>query len=59
MRDKNAYVILREYHHWEKDEEAKNTCLNLIEILIANEPQEGMENLKEVVIPEKFKMPES
>ncbi|KAK3751798.1 hypothetical protein QZH41_013257 [Actinostola sp. cb2023] len=59
MRDKNVYVILREFHNWEKDEEVSNVCLNLIEILISDEPEKGMENLKEVVIPEDFKIPES
>ncbi|EDO39914.1 predicted protein [Nematostella vectensis] len=55
MRDKNVYVILRELHNWEKDEIAQATCLKCIHILIGEEPEPGMENLREVVIPDNIK----
>lgn len=33
-RDKNAYIILRELHKWEKDKKALLACENLVDILI-------------------------
>lgn len=34
IREKNAYVILRELHKWEKDKKALLACENLVDILI-------------------------
>ncbi|KAL3270560.1 hypothetical protein HHI36_021097 [Cryptolaemus montrouzieri] len=34
IRDKNAYVILRELHTWEKDAAVLTACENLVDILI-------------------------
>lgn len=34
IRSKNAYVILREYHKWEKDREVLLVCENIVDILI-------------------------
>ena len=34
MREKNVYVILREYHKWEKDKNILLACENLVDILI-------------------------
>ncbi len=52
VKDKNAYVILRELHTWEKDPAARVSTENLIQVLIADDPEPGMENLNEVEIPE-------
>ena len=52
IKEKNAYVILRELHTWETDESNITVIENLISLLIADEPEPGMENLNEVVIPE-------
>jgi hypothetical protein len=52
---KNAYVILRELHKWEKDERAMNFLEKLVQLLIMDEPERGMENLHQVVIPEELK----
>ena len=52
LRDKNAYVILRELDKWEKDESVLKACRNVVHVLIADEPGSGMENLKDVDIPE-------
>lgn len=52
VREKNAYVILRELHRWEEEPQVGATCLKLIELLISDEPEAGMENLLEVQIPE-------
>jgi hypothetical protein len=45
-------VILRELYNWEKDKLVKETCLKVINILIAEEPEVGMDNLHEILIPE-------
>lgn len=34
FRDKNAYVILREFHKWEKETAVLLACENLVDILI-------------------------
>uniref|UniRef100_A0A0B6Z7H2 Protein HGH1 homolog n=1 Tax=Arion vulgaris TaxID=1028688 RepID=A0A0B6Z7H2_9EUPU len=58
VKDKNAYVILRELHKWEKNPAAKLACQKLCELLISDEPDEGMEDLHTVDVPahlaEKF-----
>ncbi|CAH2014470.1 unnamed protein product [Acanthoscelides obtectus] len=55
IRDKNTYVIMRELHKWEKDDEAKAACENLVDILIRTEEEIGHENLKEVDIPDDLR----
>ncbi|CAN9512054.1 unnamed protein product [Ophioblennius macclurei] len=52
LKDKNVYPIMREFHNWEKDVHVTATCEKLVEVLIGDEPEEGMENLLEVEIPE-------
>ena len=54
LRSKQTYLILREYHKWEEDQGVSKTCEKLIHMLIAEEPEEGMENLHEVDLPEDF-----
>ncbi|CAG5129569.1 unnamed protein product [Candidula unifasciata] len=58
VKEKNAYVILRELHKWEKDPKAKLACQKLCELLISDEPEQGMEDLHKVEVPghlvEKF-----
>lgn len=34
LREKNTYVILREYHKWEKNKNALLACENVVDILI-------------------------
>jgi len=34
MRDRNTYLILREFHKWEKDKTVLLACENVIDILI-------------------------
>ncbi|XP_012254258.2 protein HGH1 homolog [Athalia rosae] len=59
LRDKNAYVILREFHKWEKDRAVLLACENVIDILIKKEEEIGVDSLKGVNVPaeygEKFK----
>ncbi|XP_070572137.1 protein HGH1 homolog [Ptychodera flava] len=52
VKDKRAYVILRELDKQETDPEVSSVCHKLISLLISDEPEEGMENLNEVEIPE-------
>ncbi|GCB82176.1 hypothetical protein scyTo_0022876, partial [Scyliorhinus torazame] len=52
VKEKNAYVILREFHKWEKEPDVGAVCEKLIEVLISDEPEAGMENLLEVAIPQ-------
>ncbi|XP_041040644.1 protein HGH1 homolog isoform X3 [Carcharodon carcharias] len=54
VKEKNAYVILREFHKWEKEPDVSAACEKLIEVLISDEPEAGMENLLEVEIPEEM-----
>ena len=54
MRDKQVYVILRALDHWETDQAVKQCCLDLIGILISDDPDPGMENLDKVDIPPRI-----
>jgi len=51
VKDKNAYIILRELHKWEQIPANIVAIENLISVLICDEPEPGMENLNEIVIP--------
>ncbi|XP_055958054.1 protein HGH1 homolog [Patella vulgata] len=59
MKEKNVYVIMREFHKWETTAANNHAIQNVVDILIGDEPEEGMENLHLVDIPketeEKFK----
>lgn len=48
LREKQTYLIMRELHKWESDPNVKETCEQLVSILISDEPESGMENLHEV-----------
>lgn len=52
IKDKNAYVILRELHKWETNEDVETSILDLVQLFIGDDPEKGMENLDEVVIPD-------
>ncbi|XP_069847718.1 protein HGH1 homolog [Dipodomys merriami] len=52
VRDQGAYLILRELHGWEPEPEVQVACEKLIQVLIGDEPESGMENLLEVQVPE-------
>ncbi|KAJ6661495.1 hypothetical protein lerEdw1_014404 [Lerista edwardsae] len=51
VRERGAYVILRELHKWETDPSALAACEKLVQVLIGDEPEAGMENLLEVAVP--------
>ncbi|XP_022071937.2 protein HGH1 homolog [Acanthochromis polyacanthus] len=53
LKDKNVYPIMREFHRWEKDVHVAAACEKLVQVLIGDEPEAGMENLMEVEIPEE------
>ncbi|KAL5477998.1 hypothetical protein EMCRGX_G024871 [Ephydatia muelleri] len=52
LKEKQVYLIVRELHTQEKDEEVDDTCEKLVHMLISDEPPSEMDNLAEVVIPE-------
>ncbi|XP_055851936.1 protein HGH1 homolog [Episyrphus balteatus] len=58
LRAKGTYEILREYHKWEtkvnKDNEALLACENVVDILIRKEEEIGLDNLKDVEVPENM-----
>ncbi|XP_028303404.1 protein HGH1 homolog [Gouania willdenowi] len=51
LKEKNVYFIMREFDRWEKDVHVSAACEKLIQVLIGDEPEPGMENLMEVEIP--------
>uniref|UniRef100_A0A8C8VSV4 Protein HGH1 homolog n=1 Tax=Peromyscus maniculatus bairdii TaxID=230844 RepID=A0A8C8VSV4_PERMB len=52
IRDQGAYLILRELYNWEPEADVRIACEKLIQVLIGDEPEAGMENLLEVQVPE-------
>ncbi|XP_068578405.1 protein HGH1 homolog [Cebidichthys violaceus] len=52
LKDKSVYPIMREFHRWEKDVHVTAACEKLVQVLIGDEPERGMENLMDVDIPE-------
>ncbi|XP_013998224.1 protein HGH1 homolog isoform X1 [Salmo salar] len=52
LKARNVYAIMREFHNWEKELHVAAACEKLIQVLIGDEPEPGMENLLEVEIPE-------
>lgn len=52
VRKSNTYVILREYHKWEKDRKVLLACENVIDILIRTEDEIGRDNLQEIEVPQ-------
>ncbi|XP_045311589.1 protein HGH1 homolog isoform X1 [Leopardus geoffroyi] len=52
VRKQGAYLILRELHSWEPEPDVRVACEKLIQVLIGDEPEQGMENLLEVQVPE-------
>ncbi|XP_060099019.1 protein HGH1 homolog [Heteronotia binoei] len=53
VRERGTYFILRELHKQEADSGVLTACEKLIQVLIGEEPEAGMENLLEVEIPVK------
>lgn len=58
IRDRNTYLILREFHKWEKDRMVLLACENVIDILIRTEAEIGEDNIRDIDVPsdlhEKF-----
>ncbi|XP_043281992.1 protein HGH1 homolog isoform X2 [Venturia canescens] len=54
IRDKNAYIILREFHKAEKDRAVLLACENVVDILIRTEDEIGLDNIKDVDVPTKY-----
>ncbi|XP_005996848.1 protein HGH1 homolog [Latimeria chalumnae] len=53
VKEKRIYLIMREFHKWETEPDVLVSCEKLIQVLIGDEPETGMENLMEVKIPEE------
>ncbi|XP_068953139.1 protein HGH1 homolog [Petaurus breviceps papuanus] len=51
VKDQGTYLVLRELHGWERDPNVRLACEKLIQVLIGDEPEAGMENLLEVSVP--------
>lgn len=54
IKENNAYVIIRELHKWESDENVIKVIENLVQILIGDEPVDNMANLLEVHVPDEI-----
>nr|XP_005291200.2 protein HGH1 homolog isoform X1 [Chrysemys picta bellii] len=52
VKEKGTYLVVRELHQWETEPDVQAACEKLIQVLIGDEPEPGMENLLEVKIPE-------
>lgn len=56
LRNKGVYEILREYHKWEAKEglnkNALLACENVVDILIKKEDEIGLDNYRELDVPE-------
>ncbi|XP_077996162.1 protein HGH1 homolog [Glandiceps talaboti] len=52
VKDKQTYIIIRELHRSEKEPAVEEMCFKLINLLISDEPEPGMEELHLVDIPE-------
>ena len=50
----NSYIILREFFNWEEDLKVAAVAEKIISVLIADEPEEGMETLHKVEIPDEL-----
>ncbi|KAG9472924.1 hypothetical protein GDO78_016088 [Eleutherodactylus coqui] len=51
LKDRGTYLILRSLHSWEKEADVNRACEKVIQILIGDEPESGLENLLEVKVP--------
>ena len=52
IRENNIYLILREYHKWEKIREVQKAIEDVVDIIIKEESEINAENLKSLDIPE-------
>ncbi|KDR19997.1 protein HGH1 homolog isoform X2 [Zootermopsis nevadensis] len=51
MRERNTYLILREFHKWEKDRTVLLACENVVDILIRTEDEIGEDNIHDIDVP--------
>ncbi|KAL1421121.1 hypothetical protein MTO96_023428 [Rhipicephalus appendiculatus] len=52
IKNSGAYYVLRELHKSESCRPVVVACENLVDVPISDEPQPGIENLKDVDIPD-------
>ncbi|KAE8600056.1 hypothetical protein XENTR_v10017454 [Xenopus tropicalis] len=51
VKQRGTYLVMRELHSWEREPCVKRACEKLIQMLIGEEPEAGLENLLEVTVP--------
>ncbi|XP_044130890.1 protein HGH1 homolog, partial [Bufo gargarizans] len=51
LKDRGTYLILRSLDSWEAEPDVKRSCEKVIQILIGDEPERGLQNLLEVQVP--------
>ncbi|CAJ0967967.1 unnamed protein product, partial [Ranitomeya imitator] len=51
LKGRGTYLILRSLDSWETEADVKRSCEKVIQILIGDEPESGLENLLEVSVP--------
>ncbi|XP_040190279.1 protein HGH1 homolog [Rana temporaria] len=51
LRERGTYLILRSLDCWETEPALRRTCEKVIQVLIGDEPEAGLENLLEVSVP--------
>ena len=55
LRKNQVYLILRALDKWETDEGVKRCCMDLIGMLISDDPEPDMQHLDQVVIPQELR----
>ena len=54
IRNQKVYVILRELHRQEQDQTVRLACENVVDLLIKKEEEIGLDNYKEVSVPDEI-----
>ncbi|CAG2181362.1 unnamed protein product [Oppiella nova] len=52
IRETNIYIVLREYHKWEKVREVQKACEDVVDIIIKTEDEIEADDLRKVDIPD-------
>ncbi|XP_075437658.1 protein HGH1 homolog [Ascaphus truei] len=51
VKQRGTYLIMRALDSWETEPDMQRACERLIQVLIGDEPEPGLENLLEVIVP--------
>ena len=55
LRERQVYIILRALDQWEREESVRHCCLDLISILIGEEPDPELGDLDKVEVPPEMR----